>query len=51
MNKKNEMYFVNVVKADGHTDRWEMLTAVQANHIYAEQVEIHGMNRCSTGRC
>ena len=42
-------YFVNVTKPDGYTDRWEMLTREQANFIYAEQVEMYGMNRCATG--
>ena len=43
-------YFVQVDHEDGSTDRWEYLDQQQANHIFAEQVEIHGRNLTTTGR-
>jgi len=46
----SDSYFVQVDHADGSTDRWEHLTQQQANHIFAEQVEIHGRNLTTTGR-
>jgi hypothetical protein len=45
-----QYYFVNVTKANGWTDRWEMLTKQQANFIYAEQVEMFGADACTTGK-
>tara|TARA_B110000263_G_scaffold249037_1_gene265438 strand:+ start:259 stop:405 length:147 start_codon:yes stop_codon:yes gene_type:complete len=43
-------YFVQVTNQDGSLDKWVQLSQVQANYIYAEQVDKFGMNAVITGR-
>ena len=42
-------YYVQAINADGYTNRWEYLTQSQANHIYAEQVNLYGRIQTTTG--
>jgi hypothetical protein len=45
-----KFYFVRVTDKSGWTNEWVMLTKDQANHIYSEQVEKHGVHNTTTGR-
>jgi len=44
-----KLYFVETILTNGHRDRWEYLTQQQANAVYADQVQDHGINRVCTG--
>jgi len=45
-----KFYYVRVTDKSGWTNEWVMLTKDQANHIYSEQVEKHGVHNTTTGR-